>query len=291
MAIAFPFQLMKKKATGGGGGGTGPLLDGLSTSAVFAHSTRKLRSVYAGAAFQVKRSSDNATQDIGFDGNGDLDVAALATFIGANTGTISIWYDQTGNGNNMTTTVGQVRTSGTNNTIGANSRVAALWSTAMGSYASLGQNLTNNRSFIMVGKLTSNSVSYALSASADGGLAMSSGDVTAGDMAFGKINVASIAASAGGVVGITSPQCLMWSFDNSNGNYAAYVDGTSVLSGTTGTRLNASPLRFGAYPTNLSAAPWRGYVGEMVMFDTSGSLNSTDRAAIFSNQKAYWGTP
>lgn len=267
------------------------LLDSISTSAVFAHSTRKLRSAYAGSAFQVKRSSDSATQDIGFDGSGNLDTAALATFIGANTGTISIWYDQTGNGNHMTTTVGDVRSSGANNTIGSNSRVAALWSTAMGSYATLGQNLTNNRTFIMVGKLNSNSVSYALSAAGDGGLAMSSGDVSAGDMAFGKINVASIAASSGGVVGTTNPQCLMWSFDNSNGNYTAYVDGTSVLSGTTGTRLNASALRFGDYPTNLSAAPWRGYVGEMVMFDGSGAFSSTDRATIFSNQKTYWGTP
>ena len=61
-----------------------------------AWSLRKLRNAYTGYAIQVTRTSDSATQDIGFVGE-DLDTSALTSFIGANTGQVSIWYDQSGN--------------------------------------------------------------------------------------------------------------------------------------------------------------------------------------------------
>ena len=67
--------------------------------AVGAYSVRLLDSTYVGSAFQVRRSSDNATLDIGFDGSGDLDVSAMETFVGANDGFVTTWYDQSGNGN------------------------------------------------------------------------------------------------------------------------------------------------------------------------------------------------
>lgn len=73
--------------------------------AAAAYSLRKLRSGYTGAAIQVRRSSDNAVQNIGFDSNGGLDTTALTTFVGAgNTGFVSTWYDQSLNGNNVTQT-------------------------------------------------------------------------------------------------------------------------------------------------------------------------------------------
>lgn len=71
-----------------------------ATPAAGAYSLRKLSSSYAGSAIQVRRSIDNTTQDIGFDGNGDMDTDALLTFVGANNGFVTIWYDQNGNGNN-----------------------------------------------------------------------------------------------------------------------------------------------------------------------------------------------
>jgi hypothetical protein len=64
---------------------------------------RKLIST-ATVCLRVRRSSDTVEQDIGFSGDG-LDTAALATFIGANTGTVRFLYDQTGNGNHLLNTV------------------------------------------------------------------------------------------------------------------------------------------------------------------------------------------
>ena len=68
--------------------------------ATAAYSLRKLRSSYTGAAIRVRRSSDNTETDIGFVSN-VLDTTALSTFCGVvGNGFVTIWYDQSGNGNN-----------------------------------------------------------------------------------------------------------------------------------------------------------------------------------------------
>jgi hypothetical protein len=53
----------------------------LVKDAYFSYSLRKLCSSYTGKAVKVRRSSDNATQDIGFVGS-NFDVASLRTFLG-----------------------------------------------------------------------------------------------------------------------------------------------------------------------------------------------------------------
>lgn len=72
------------------------------TGAAAAYSLRKLRGAYSGAAVRVRRSNDNAEQDIGFDSNGNLNESALTSFVGANSGFVTTWYDQSGNARNMT---------------------------------------------------------------------------------------------------------------------------------------------------------------------------------------------
>ena len=68
------------------------------TNAASSYSVRLLRTAYTGDCMRVRRDSDNTEQDIGFDGNGNLDTAAIATFVGSgNNGYIRYWYDQSGN--------------------------------------------------------------------------------------------------------------------------------------------------------------------------------------------------
>ena len=74
-----------------------PLLD-VYTGAAAAYSIRKLRTAYSGAAIRVRRASDSAEQDIGFDINGDIDSAAMLAFCGIGDGFVTTWYDQSGNG-------------------------------------------------------------------------------------------------------------------------------------------------------------------------------------------------
>jgi hypothetical protein len=79
------------------------LLDQYSGAAA-AYSLRKLRTAYTGSAIRVRRSNDNTEQDIGFTSSGDLDTASLKTFVGANSGFVTTWYDQSGNARNATQT-------------------------------------------------------------------------------------------------------------------------------------------------------------------------------------------
>lgn len=72
------------------------------SGATVAFSIRRLRNGYAGYAMNVRRSSDSATQDIGFTSTGDLDTASLLSFVGTGTGYVTTWYDQSGNGTNAT---------------------------------------------------------------------------------------------------------------------------------------------------------------------------------------------
>ena len=81
-----------------------PLLDVYPGAAV-AYSVRKLSSTYTGSAMRVRRTvAPFDEQDIGFASGGNLDEAAIVTFGGSDTLTVSVWYDQSGNGVNASQT-------------------------------------------------------------------------------------------------------------------------------------------------------------------------------------------
>jgi hypothetical protein len=75
-----------------------PLLDEFPNAAA-AYSLRLLSSSYTGNCIEVRRSSDNSLQNIGFV-NGVLDTASLLSFVGAGNGFVRTWYDQSGLGVN-----------------------------------------------------------------------------------------------------------------------------------------------------------------------------------------------
>lgn len=73
-------------------------------SAAAAYSLRLLRSAYTGSAIRVRRSSDNAEQNIGFTALGNLDTSSLTSFCGSGNGFVTTWYDQSENARNATQT-------------------------------------------------------------------------------------------------------------------------------------------------------------------------------------------
>jgi hypothetical protein len=77
------------------------LLDSYSGSAA-AYSLRALSSSYTGPLVEVRRASDNATQDIYAKYDGSLNVDALESFCSGTGGFVTTWYDQSGNGNDAT---------------------------------------------------------------------------------------------------------------------------------------------------------------------------------------------
>ena len=77
------------------------LLDRFAEGMAAAYYSGKLLTNYTGDAIRVRRSSDNAEADIGFDGT-DLDTSSLTSFCSGTDGFVTTWYDQSGNGNNAT---------------------------------------------------------------------------------------------------------------------------------------------------------------------------------------------
>jgi hypothetical protein len=88
------------------GGGFEGMLN-LFPNASLGLSLDKLDKNYTGFCIKVRRSSDNAEQDIGFV-NGILDTASLLDFVGSGNGFVTIIYDQVG-ANNMTQTTANLQ--------------------------------------------------------------------------------------------------------------------------------------------------------------------------------------
>ena len=81
----------------GGGGGSNPGILDTITGAIPAYSLRHLLAAYTGNCLQVRRDSDNSTQDVGFVAD-TLDTGTINSFCSGTTCYVRIWYDQSGNG-------------------------------------------------------------------------------------------------------------------------------------------------------------------------------------------------
>jgi len=99
----YSFNFNHGVLSSGGGGGASYLLDTYGSAKV-AFALHQLSST-ATLSCRVRRSSDNAEQDIGFVG-GELDTTSLLSFVGANDGLVVKMYDQSGNANDVTQTTG-----------------------------------------------------------------------------------------------------------------------------------------------------------------------------------------
>ena len=113
------YYLLRRGIIGGGGSSGGDSFTGLLdtySGAAAAYSLRQLSSTYSGNAIKVRRSSDNAEQDIAFVNN-ELDTASLETFASGTDAFVTTWYDQSGSGNDATQTTAssqpQIVSSGT----------------------------------------------------------------------------------------------------------------------------------------------------------------------------------
>lgn len=94
---------LTKQAVAGGGGGPTYFLDTYGTNCIGAFSVRQL-SGSATNAMRIRRASDNTETDIGFDGSGDLDTAAIASHCSGTECYVDTWYDQSGNSRDIVQT-------------------------------------------------------------------------------------------------------------------------------------------------------------------------------------------
>jgi hypothetical protein len=74
----------------------------LYNTAVGAYALRRLFGLYPGPQVRLRRSTDNAETDVYFSSDGSTQNLNLTTWLGGGTAYVKTWYDQSGNGNNVT---------------------------------------------------------------------------------------------------------------------------------------------------------------------------------------------
>ena len=117
------------------------------TPCVAAHSTtRALYGSYNGALYQVRRSSDNTTQDIGvLSAGGYANAATQDSFCSGTTCVITIIYDQSGRGNHLTQAPGGGAAGGPDNLANATAApITVDGHKAYGVYVAAGTGYRNN---------------------------------------------------------------------------------------------------------------------------------------------------
>lgn len=251
-----------------------PILDDLSITATGAYSLRKMRAAYAGNCIRVRRSSDNAEQNIGFV-NDALDTASLLTFVGAGNGFVTTWYDQSSNGLNATQTVAgsqpRIVTSGTVTL--SNSRPAVQFTSSFlnfsgftpGDYSAFVVNERTSASHVIIPFANSGALlPFALAQNADGNLYMSNG--------------ATYAFAAGAGTG----QVVLAGF-NLSGTYSAFQNGVAKSFSYLGGGLANTFNSIG----NTSGTVSTGFISELIFVSSDSTAK---RAGVEANFRAYYNT-
>ena len=258
-----------------------PLLLDVYSGAHAVYSLRRLRSNYTGPAVRLRRSNDSETLDIGFDSDGNLDIAACnALFNGSNL-TVKKWYDQSGNGNDVTqsTNSAQPLLYNTSGLISLNGRPVLQF---------LGNDgLPFDESGLDVGSLSAFSVfKYDNTAGTQRAITLSGyendrrfyiGHMDGGNFAYTYGN-----ASVGSATGNTNVNLHTMIAGATIGHAEGFVNGVSVgnTSLVTGQAGNDTGIgRLGG------SDPMEGFVSELIVY---GSDQSVNRTVIENNINAYY---
>ncbi len=260
------------------------VLDQLSVSPAAAYSLRLTRSAYTGPAIRVRRSSDNAEQDIGFTALGNLDTVSLLAFVGSNSGYISKWYDQSGNGYDAT------QTTAANQPRVVNAGVVETSSGRPAIFTTTGLSISNAGTWLITGN-ADRALNAVLNRQSGNNMSAWSG-VHAANQAWGVDgNAAPVFAPytygtgdlASGTLAANTPTILTAS--RASGTSFGFRSGTSL--GTNATAISTAVgigIGIGVRPDGASSIGW---YSEMTYF--SAALSTIDRQALERNQGAYYG--
>ncbi len=249
------------------------LLDSYSGASA-AYSLRKLSSTYSGYAIKVRRSSDNTEQDIGFT-NCDLDTASLKTFVGANDGYISKWYDQTGNTRDATQSTGanqpSIVLSGVVQRQGTNNMPSIKWGGGSVKLTGPSFTFTQPTTHFMVAKNDGTADRYFI-------------DGQSGQRQFFGPNSGQLAiyAGVGYYYGTSSTAYNVYTILFNGTSSSAAINAGSAVTGNAGT----SAMSLGFTIGYGSSGGMTGYIAELILY---GSDNTSNGAGIRSNINTYYG--
>lgn len=282
---------MRPSVHNGVGAKTPPLSSIFSTAPTAAFSLRKLIQSYSGPVIRVRRDSDNAESDIGFNNLSELDIGALRSFVGntAN-GFVVTWYDQSSIASHATQTTTSLQpriiSAGVIDT--SNGKPTILFSGAQWL-------ITNTSQYVGATGYWSSSVVFATSqvasqavVDADDGVSVRLAQFmrvatlnAVSGVAFNSIGN-SITANSGSTV---ANQLRVGSIVRAE-QATAYAEGIAgtVTTSQTGLRNITSPLYIGR--RGNSANFLSGNVSEVLIFPSVLSVN--ERQTIERNQGVYY---
>lgn len=286
------------KNASGGGSGSG-LLD-LYPGAAAAYSLRRLSDSYSGPAIRVQELGSLSEIDIGFDGSGNIDTTSLLSHIGSASGRVVVWYDQSGNGVNLSefeTRCPLIAVSGVILTDGTNPVVR---------FESASSKALSGATTFPTGDILMSCfkvMKQDAAAAGTGAVGITPGTFSSDRrvVAFGVESTTDFAArlQGGNTVFSTTnatDRSLYSSFHTStNSDFSAFKDGTALSVGGSGTSKDLNIQEDSAFTMGFSGA---------TAYDRSGTVQYADvdiqeviwylndqlsnRAAIESNINAYW---
>ena len=284
-----------QSALGGRGGGASFVgaYDAIP-SIVAAYGMRRLLASYTGALVRLRRASDNAESDFGYDANGDLDVAAIATWLTATTGYAVTWYDQSGNSKNVTqsTAANQplyvassqnglpvLRWDGSNDGLATSDELSLPTLSAMIAWDGDGSNmrLLDHRGLGVFGVTQGWQIKNRQSGE----------DLIVADDGAGHYRAVNDTGTISAASHITT-------MTYSSGSIAAYIDGsaygtedsTGAASGTMGSIAKTTPLRIGKEAGGTTSQIFSGDVFEVIIANAVWSTGDRNAARVAMN--AYW---
>lgn len=275
--------------------------------AAAAYSTRTLRAPQT-VCLRVRRSSDNTEQDIGFsavaDGNGNyfLDETSLLAFVGAASGFVTAWYDESGFGLNATqaTAAQQPRIVAAgviertpssavalnflgNSFLTINAGTGILRNVNYAGAFAVYQNLTASGQILFSASSgLSSSLRFDLSKSATGGRSQARARRLDTD--------AATIEQSGDAISTYNHYLAEGRY--ATGELEAYLNGVSngptALVGGSGSTSNSNSFVIPAIGTStVSDAFANGRLAELVVYTNTSAI--TNRAAIIANQMAAFG--
>lgn len=265
------------------------ILDGFSVGAAW--SIRRLLSSYTGPGIRIRASGDDEEEDFGFDGVGDLDTAAIDDFITTHGGSgfIVTWYDQSGNGFDISEAVEANQplyvASGINSkpTVRFDGSNDTLIRASVSSSVFTGEDEVTT--FLLYKPDSTGPDGVILNYSGGGGADFNIMDI-ATDLYFDFAGT-----GAGGRINATKPggwddnphvwECFRMASDD---NQEMLVDGVSLVSAT---RTDVYAANSGTFRLSAAGNMFKGDLSETIVLKVGE--DSTDRTTIRGNLGAYYG--
>jgi len=255
-----------------------------------AYSLRKLREGFSGPVIRVRRGSDGAEQDFGFDGEGKLDAEAIESWLGEADGYVRTWYNQVQGEPNLVQTdaarQARIAESGTVFT-DSDGRAAIKFDRARNTYLTLGSDLSsavpihesliygvgerlggeNGQGIInldAIGSWSHNSFSFRKSS--DGAVSVRDG------------------VSGQSWPGLGNPS--FWAFNHNGSTQKIFSNHAVVSSESLAGTVSRSSLTLGV-ATKSQDKGYDGYLTEVAILP--GQQTEADVQAVYDNVNATWG--